>query len=271
MDRYVVIGNPVAHSLSPVIHARFAQQTGEALAYERLLAPEGGFAEHARAFFASGGRGANVTLPFKVDAFEFAAEKSERARVAGAANFLMARGAMIFADNTDGAGLVGDLQRNLGITLRGATILLIGAGGAARGVVAPLIGEGPARLVIANRTPAHAVELARRFATLGPVESCALDAIPVARFDVVLNATSTSTHGERLALRAGVIGPGTLAYDMAYGPAARAFVEQARSLGARASDGLGMLVEQAAESFQLWRGKRPQTAAVLSELRAHPG
>jgi len=271
MDRYVVIGNPVAHSLSPAIHARFAEQAGEALAYERMLVPEGAFAEHARAFFAGGGRGANVTLPFKVDAFDFAGEKSERARIAGAANFLMARAGGIFADNTDGAGLVGDLQRNLGIALRGAAILIIGAGGAARGVVAPLLGEAPARLVIANRTPARAQDLARRFAPLGRVEPCALDGIPAAHFDVVLNATSTSTRGEPLALREGLIGPGTLAYDMAYGPAARAFVDHARSLGAKASDGLGMLVEQAAESFQLWRGKRPQTAAVLSELRARTG
>ena len=268
MDRYVVIGNPVAHSLSPAIHARFAEQTGEALAYERMLVPSAEFAQHAGAFFAGGGRGANVTLPFKVDAYEFAGERSERARIAGAANFLMARSGVIFADNTDGAGLVADLQRNLGIVLRGAAILLVGAGGAARGVVAPLLGEGLARLVIANRTPVRAEDLARRFAALGAVEACALDAIPAARFDVVLNATSSSTHGERLALRDGVIGPGVLAYDMAYGPAARPFVEAARALGARASDGLGMLVEQAAESFHLWRGKRPQTAAVLSELRA---
>jgi shikimate dehydrogenase len=268
MDRYVVIGNPVAHSLSPVIHARFAQLTGEALEYARLLVPPGAFAEHARAFFANGGRGANVTLPFKVDAFEFADEASERARVAGAANFLMPRGGGIFADNTDGAGLVADLSRNLDASLRGAAILLVGAGGAARGVVAPLLAEQPARLVIANRTAARARELARRFAGLGPIAACALGEIPRERFDIVLNATSTSTRGERLALPEGVIAPGVLAYDMAYGPAARAFVDQAASLGARASDGLGMLVEQAAESFLAWRGKRPPTAAVLSELRA---
>jgi len=268
MDRYVVIGNPVAHSLSPDIHARFAAQTGEALEYGRLLVPEGAFAEQARAFFADGGRGANVTLPFKVDAFEFADSASERARIAGAANFLMARDAGIFADNTDGAGLVADLGRNLHVALRGASILLVGAGGAARGVVAPLLGERPARLVIANRTLARAQELAQRFGALGNMEACALDAIPGARFDVVLNATSTSTRGEALALPAGTIGKETLAYDMAYGRAARAFVARAQALGARASDGLGMLVEQAAESFLAWRGKRPETAGVLAELRA---
>ena len=268
MDRYLVIGNPIGHSLSPDIHARFAAQTGEAIEYGRLLVPVGAFAQHARAFFAGGGRGANVTLPFKVDAFEFADAASERARIADAANFLMARDAGIFADNTDGAGLVADLERNLHVALRGASILLVGAGGAARGVVAPLLGAQPARLVIANRTPTRAQELAQRFGALGRIEACALDAIPVGRFDLVLNATSTSTRGEPLVLPAGVIGQQTLAYDMAYGPAARTFVATAESLGARASDGLGMLVEQAAESFLTWRGTRPQTAAVLSELRA---
>jgi len=268
MDRYVVIGNPVGHSLSPLIHARFAEQTGDAIEYGRLLVPEGAFAEHARAFFAGGGRGANVTLPFKVDAFEFADVASERSRVAGAVNFLMARGDRIHADNTDGAGLVADLSRNLGVDLRGASILLVGAGGAARGVIAPLLGEKPVRLVIANRTAARAEELARRFAALGAVEACALDAIPASQFDIVLNATSTSTRGERLALPRSVLDNAALAYDMAYGPAARAFVDEARSLGARASDGLGMLVEQAAESFLAWRGRRPETGAVLAELRA---
>jgi len=268
MDRYVVMGNPVAHSLSPDIHARFAAQAGDAIEYGRLLIAEDAFAQHARAFFAGGGRGANVTLPFKVDAFEFADTASERARVAGAANFLMARDGAIFGDNTDGAGLVVDLARNLHVALRGASILLVGAGGAARGVLAPLLGEEPARLVVANRTPAKAIELAQRFGDLGRIEACALDAIPASSFDLVLNATSTSTRGEPLVLPAGIIGKEMLAYDMAYGPAARAFVAQAQSLGARASDGLGMLVEQAAESFLTWRGRRPATAAVLAELRA---
>ena len=268
MDRYVVIGNPVAHSLSPLIHAHFAEQTGEKLEYGRMLVPEGEFSRHARDFFKGGGRGANVTLPFKVDAFAFADDASERARIAGAANFLMARADGIFADNTDGAGLVADLAQNLGVKLRGATLLLVGAGGAARGVVAPLLAENPARLVIANRTPDRARDLALRFAQSGAVEACALESIPPLAYDVVLNATSTSTRGEKLALAPGVIRPATLAYDMAYGPAARAFVDEARALGARGSDGLGMLVEQAAESFQRWRGKRPRTAPVLAELRA---
>ena len=268
MDRYVVIGNPVAHSLSPEIHARFANASGDAIDYDRLLAPANDFASHARAFFDAGGSGANVTLPFKVDAFGFASRASERARLAGAANFLARRGDAIEADNTDGAGLVADLTGNLAFALRGARILLVGAGGAARGVIAPLLGASPAQLVIANRNREKAAGLASRFAHLGPVAPAALDAIPEAPYNLVINATSTSTKGEPLALREGLVGPGVLAYDMAYGAAAKGFVERARASGARASDGLGMLVEQAAESFFLWRGRRPVTGAVLAELRA---
>ena len=268
MHRYVVIGNPVAHSLSPEIHALFARETGEAIEYGRLLVAPGEFAERAREFFAGGGSGANVTLPFKVDAFALADRRSERAALAGAANFLMRREGELHADNTDGAGLVADLTRNLGVALRDARVLLVGAGGAARGVVAPILAQSPARLVIANRGVERARALAARFSALGPVEACALDAIPAAAFDVVLNATSTSTHGEKLALRDDLLAGASLAYDMAYGPAARGFVEHARALGTRASDGLGMLVEQAAESFALWRGKRPSTAPVLARLRA---
>ena len=268
MDRYVVIGNPIAHSLSPEIHARFSHAAGDPIAYDRLLVPVGDFTAHARAFFESGGRGANVTLPFKVDAFRFASKASERARLAGAANFLARRGDSIEADNTDGAGLLADLTGNLALGLRGARILLIGAGGAARGVVAPLLGASPAQLVVANRSFDKAAELARQFAHLGPVVPAALDAIPDAAYSVVINATSASTRGEPLPLAAKVIGPGVLAYDMAYGAGAKDFVDRARSAGARASDGLGMLVEQAAESFFLWRGRRPDTGPVLAELRA---
>jgi len=268
MDRYVVIGNPVAHSLSPQIHARFARETGETLDYERLLVPVGEFAQHARAFFEGGGRGANVTLPFKVDAFTFAGAASERARLAGAANFLTSRDGMIWADNTDGAGLVADITRNLGIELNGRNVLLLGAGGAARGVVAPLLEQQPARLAIANRTESRAVELADHFRHVGPVDACGLHAIEGGPFDIIVNATSTSTRGEALELPGALFGSATLAYDLAYGAAARPFMESARSRGARACDGLGMLVEQAAESFRLWRGKRPGTARVLAELRA---
>ena len=266
MDRYLVIGNPIAHSLSPEIHARFARSLGELISYERCLVPAGGFAAHARRFFDEGGRGANVTLPFKVDAFEFAARSSDRARLAGAANFLAARDGRIEADNTDGAGLVADLTRNHGVALKGARIVLVGAGGAARGVIAPLLAQQPASLVVANRTRERALELAKTFAHLGPIRACELQEIP-ADATLLINATSTSTKGEPLALGPGVLHADLVAYDMAYGAGARAFVERARAAGARASDGLGMLVEQAAESYYLWRGLRPETGPVLAELR----
>jgi len=266
MDRYVVIGNPVAHSRSPDIHACFARETGDEIAYDRLLAPPGRFDRLAREFFAHGGKGANVTLPFKRDAFELATERTARAELAGAANWLAVKEGVIACDNTDGAGLVTDLTANLGIALGGRRVLLVGAGGAARGVVAPLLAEHPARLVIANRTKSRAIELANRFAALGPVGGAGLDELE-GGFDVVVNATSSSVHGEKLALPAGLLRAGVVAYDMAYGPAARAFLDEARAAGARAEDGLGMLVEQAAESFRLWRGKRPRTAPVIAALR----
>ncbi|HET7404273.1 MAG TPA: shikimate dehydrogenase [Usitatibacter sp.] len=268
MDRYVVIGNPVAHSLSPAIHARFAALMHESIEYSTLAAPLDAFAATARAFFADGGRGANVTLPFKVEAFALAVHASDAARLAGAANFLMREGERIVADNTDGAGLVADLTRNLGLALEGKRIAMLGAGGAARGVIAPLLQLAPRALVIANRTRERAEALATHFAHLGPIEASGLALEGQEPFDLIVNATSTSTHGEPLRLPDGIAVASTWVYDMAYGPAARAFVEHARSQGARASDGLGMLVEQAAESYRLWRGRRPPTREVLAELRA---
>ncbi|HEX4943772.1 MAG TPA: shikimate dehydrogenase [Usitatibacteraceae bacterium] len=267
MDRYVIIGNPVAHSRSPEIHARFAAATGEAIAYERLLVTPGDFARATGEFFAAGGCGANVTLPFKVDAYAFANERTPRAGEAGAVNTLAQRGAAILGDNTDGAGLVRDLCVNLGLELAGRRILLVGAGGAARGVVAPLLALAPTVLVIANRTADRATELAQRFRHSGPVKGAGLDAMGEG-YDLVVNATSSSTRGETLVLPGGLFAPGATAYDMAYGDPARPFLERARAAGARACDGLGMLVEQAAESFVLWRGKRPETASVIAALRA---
>ena len=198
MDRYVVIGNPVAHSLSPRIHALFASQLGESLEYSTLDAPREDFASTARAFFDGGGRGANVTLPFKIDALRFASKASDRARLAGAANFLASRSGAIEADNTDGAGLVADLAKNLRTAISGSRVLILGAGGAARGVIAPLLAQRPARLVIANRSAARARDLAANFASLGAIEAAPLDAIPDGDFDIVVNATSTSVQGEAL-------------------------------------------------------------------------
>jgi shikimate dehydrogenase len=267
MDRYLVFGNPIAHSLSPEIHARFAASLGERISYERMLVPAGQFAAHAKRFFDGGGRGANVTLPFKVEAFELASRASERARLAGAANFLAARDGVIEADNTDGAGLVADLARNQGCMLQGARILLLGAGGAARGVVGPLLAQKPEWLVIANRTHARAAELAGAFASHGSVRACGLDDAP-GDATVLVNATSTSIRGEALELREGVLHSDLFAYDMAYGAGAKAFLTRAKAAGARTADGLGMLVEQAAESYFLWRGRRPETGPVLAQLRA---
>jgi shikimate dehydrogenase len=268
MDRYVVIGNPVSHSLSPAIQRHFAEQTGEALDYATLLAPIDDFAGAAARFFAEGGRGANVTLPFKVDAFRFAQHVSERALRAGAANFLAMNAGRVEADNTDGAGLVADLAGNLGMGAKGLRILMIGAGGAARGVIAPLLALEPRRFVIANRTPGRVLELVARFESCAALEAAALDAIPDEDFDLLLNATSTSIRAQPLDLPERAMRSGCLAYDMAYGPAARPFLARARARGMRASDGLGMLVEQAAESFHLWRGRRPATARILADLRS---
>ena len=267
MDRYAVFGNPISHSLSPAIHARFAQAEGERIEYGTLEIPVGRFMIFAQRFFDEGGSGANVTLPFKVNAFHWAEARSARAELAGAANFLAKRNGRIEADNTDGAGLVADLTRNLGQDLRGKRLLLIGAGGAARGVIAPLLELEPHSLLIANRTLERARELAERFASRGPIRAAALDAIPAEAFDLVINATSSGTRGEPLEFPAHVFAPATLAYDMAYGASARGFIAQAESRGARATDGLGMLVEQAAESFLLWRGKRPATGPVIEALR----
>ncbi len=268
MDRYVVIGNPVSHSLSPAIQRHFAEQSGETLEYATLLAPLEDFAGVARHFFSQGGSGANVTLPFKVEAFRFADHASERARLAGAANFLAMNAGRVDADNTDGAGLVADLTENLRIDISASRILLLGAGGAARGVIAPLLALRPRRLVLANRTVARARELAERFSRLGAIEVAGLAAIPDEDFDLVLNATSTSTHGQMLSLPTRLMRPGSFAYDMAYGASARPFLARARARGMGVSDGLGMLVEQAAESFHLWRGRRPSTERILDELRS---
>jgi shikimate dehydrogenase len=265
-DQYGVIGNPVAHSKSPQIHAEFARQTGQDLVYEALLAPKDGFVATANAFRGRGGRGLNVTLPFKGEAFRYATALSARARAAQAVNTLRFDAGAIYGDNTDGAGLVQDLLRNLGCAIAARRLLLLGAGGAARGVIEPLLLLHPAQFVLANRTPETAQRLAQDAG--GALEACSYAALTGRQFDLVVNATSASLSGELPPLPPGVFARGALAYDMMYGDVETAFLAFARGQGAaRLADGLGMLVEQAAESFFVWRGLRPDSAAVLKLLR----
>ena len=269
-DRYAVIGNPVAHSRSPWIHARFAEQTGENIEYGALLSPLDAFAATVESFRASGGRGANVTLPFKEEAFALSNTLSARAQAAGAVNTLLFSTAEIRGDNTDGCGLTRDLVFNLGFQVAGRRVLLLGAGGAARGVLLPLLEEGPVAITIANRTLDRARELAGRLADAqhGAVKACGYGDLRGERFDLVINATSAGLSDAPLPLPPRLYTAGSLAYDMVYGRETD-FLRMARADGAgRTSDGLGMLVEQAAESFFLWRGVRPATATVLSALRA---
>jgi shikimate dehydrogenase len=268
-DRYCVLGNPVAHSRSPAIHAMFAAQCRQDLSYEALLAPLDGFADTVRRFVAGGGKGANVTVPFKEEAFRLCSSVSERAAQAGAVNTLTFAGAEVRGDNTDGAGLVRDIESNLGFALAGRRILLLGAGGAARGVIAPLLAGHPATLFVANRTAARAAELVQPFGGAAAVDGGDFAKIAGRSFDLVLNATSASLAGQALPLPDGVFAEGALAYDMMYGKGETPFLALARSQGAaRLADGLGMLVEQAAEAFFVWRGVRPASGPVLAALRA---
>lgn len=270
VDRYAVIGQPVAHSKSPEIHARFAAQTGQHLTYERLPAPLGQFVPTVRRFMLHGGRGANVTLPFKLEAQRLANVLSARATAAGAVNTLKFEGEVIYGDNTDGIGLVRDIAGNAGIVLAGKNILLLGAGGAARGAILPLLEQNPARLVVANRTPARAAALAQQFAARGPITASDFAGLDTA-FDLIINATSASLAAEVPPLPAAVFGADTFSYDMMYAARPTVFMQFSAGHGARVRDGLGMLVEQAAESFFVWRGVRPLTAPVLAELRARLG
>jgi shikimate dehydrogenase len=261
-DRYAVVGNPIGHSKSPRIHAEFARQTGQDLDYVALLAPLDGFAGVVAGFRAEGGRGLNVTVPFKEEAFQLATELTARAKAAGAVNTLKFEAGEMLGDNTDGAGLVNDLTHNLGIDLAGKRILLVGAGGAARGVGLPLMQCQPAELYIVNRTAYKARELSARFDCYGG----GFDALPGRQFEVVINATAASLAGELPPLPDDLFAPGALAYDMMYGRDTP-FMAFARDLGVQVADGLGMLVEQAAEAFLLWRGVRPETAPVIRMLR----
>jgi shikimate dehydrogenase len=268
-DRYGVFGNPVGHSKSPLIHAAFARQTGRNIEYRAILAPIDGFAETVAAFIAEGGKGANVTLPFKSQAYRLATRPTSRAEQANAVNTLVFRDGEVIGDNTDGVGLLRDITINLNTPIRGKRVLLLGAGGGARGVLGPLLGERPESLTIANRTVVRARSLAERFAHAGPVTGGGYDALAGRTFDVVIDATSTNLSGDAAPkLPEGIFAPGSLAYMMMYGHDDTPFHAFAREQGAgMVSDGLGMLLEQAAESFFIWCGVRPDCAPVAEFLR----
>ena len=269
MDKYAVVGNPVAHSRSPQIHEAFARATGQDMSYVRLLAPLGGFADAVAQFAREGGRGLNVTVPFKLDAFAVAHAASERAQAAGACNTLLREGDGWYADNTDGAGIVRDLTVNLDVPLAGRDVLVIGAGGAARGILVPLFAQAPRSVTLTNRTMARAEALVERFAARGPLVAVAQAGLAGRRFDVVINATSAGLADDTaLPWPPGLFRPHAFAYDMIYADQPTTFLRWARAQGAaRTADGLGMLVEQAAESFLLWRGVRPDTRPVFRLLR----
>ena len=272
-DLYCVMGNPVAHSRSPWIHARFAALTQQPLDYQRRLVPLDGFAADLQQFLQSGGKGCNITVPFKLDAAQAAHTQSPRVALAGAANTLVVgKDGRLHADNTDGLGLVADITRNAGFAIAGKDVLLIGAGGAAAGVLGPLLEQQPRSIVVCNRTFHKAQALVDTHAALAQSQKVELQAQEqqglAGSFDIIINGTAASLQGAGIPVPASVLRPGSLAYDMMYGPAAQPFLDWAQQHGAIGRDGLGMLVEQAAESFALWRGVRPPSAQVLQELRA---
>lgn len=270
-DKYAVFGNPIAHSKSPDIHRQFAEQTGQDLSYSKQLVAEDGFEAAANEFFANGGKGLNITVPFKQDAYAYVARTTPRARRAGAVNTLsLEADGTILGDTTDGVGLVGDIVHNLGWEIRHKKVLILGAGGAVRGVLEPLLEQQPQHVVIANRTVDKALQLAKGFAEFGYLLGCGFDMLGEQQFDLVINGTSASLQGDMPPLPDSLINPdaGTACYDMLYGAEPTPFMKWAAERGALVSDGLGMLVGQAAESFALWRGVRPETAPVIADIRA---
>ena len=267
-DHYAVFGNPVSHSKSPLIHAAFARQTAQDLTYGAELVALGGFTQAVDAFRAAGGCGLNVTVPFKLEAFKYAQDLTERARHAQAVNTLKFDGASVLGDNTDGAGLVRDIEQNLRCAIAGKDVLLMGAGGAARGVLLPLLACRPQSLTIVNRTLQKAQDLAQHFAAHGPLRASDYAGLAGDRYDLVINATASSLNDELPPLPPRILAPGALAYDMMYGKGLTPFLAFAEANHAQTlADGLGMLVEQAAESFFVWRGVRPQTQPVIEQLR----
>lgn len=267
-DQYAVFGNPIAHSKSSLIHTAFAEQTQQDLIYEKELVALDSFVDCADAFFNGGGKGLNITVPFKLEAYEYAQQLSQRARQAGAVNTLLKQAnGQITGDNTDGIGMLFDIVNNLSWQVSGARILVLGAGGAVRGVLGPLLEKNPAEIIIANRTEQTAVQLATAFGASGNVKGLGFAAIE-GPFDLVINGTSASLAGDLPPLDASIIAANTACYDMMYAPQDTVFMQWARQNGCcKVTDGLGMLVEQAAYAFQLWRGIKPQTATVISAMR----
>lgn len=266
-DRYAVIGNPITHSKSPLIHGMFARATDQDMEYVAIEGALGEFAVDVDAFGRAGGRGLNVTAPFKLDAFAYATERSERAQLAGAANAMKFDDDRVLVDNFDGVGLVRDVTHNLGCALTGKRVLVLGAGGAARGALLPFLAQQPARLVIANRNPDRTAALVAIGGSEGNVEASSYGALAGQVFDVVFNATSASLRAELPPVPETVFAPGCFAYELAYGKGLTPFLRLAQNAGAgRLADGVGMLVEQAAEAFAWWRGVRPDTRAVISAI-----
>ena len=267
-DRYAVFGNPVGHSKSPDIHSQFAAQTGQSLIYTAELIELDQFSEAVTAFAANNGKGLNITVPFKQEAWQLATERSSRAERAGAVNTLLIKDNTLFGDNTDGLGLVRDLIDNHNQNINNQHILIVGAGGAVRGVIEPILELKPAELVIANRTVEKAWQLAKDFSELGNISGCSLEALDAQHFDIVINGTSASLHGDLPPLPNTLFNNNACAYDMMYAAHPTPFMQWAKKNGvAHVYDGLGMLVEQAAESFRLWRGVTPETRPVIQSIR----
>jgi len=268
IDRYAVIGNPIAHSKSPSIHTEFAKLTGETLCYTAELVEPGKVKFFIEKFLNENGKGLNITVPFKQDAFQLATQLSERAQRAGAVNTLLITNNIIFGDTTDGVGLLNDLIKNHQLQLKDKNILIVGAGGAVRGVLEPLLLESPAGLIISNRTTEKAEQLAKDFASFGNISACDFADLEGKKFDLIINGTSASLKGDLPPLPDALFSKNACAYDMMYAAQPTPFMQWATQQGAKhCYDGLGMLVEQAAESFYIWRKKRPETQSVIEKLR----
>lgn len=268
IDDYAVMGNPIAHSKSPSIHTLFAEQTQQSILYTAIHVDIGGFKQAVGNFTATGGKGLNITVPFKQEAWELVTERSERAERAGAVNTIKIDGDKLFGDNTDGVGLVNDLTINHAIELKGKSVLLMGAGGAARGVLIPLMKQNPSSLFIANRTPDKAKDLADDFSDAGNVNGGGYEAVEDLKFDIIINATAASLQGDLPPLPDTLLNNNASCYDMMYSAKPTPFMQWAIDHNAKkVLDGLGMLVEQAAESFYIWRGVKPETKTVIEKLR----